>query len=130
MSYVIRREFPRGNDKCQKTQRYGKMKDLTEFQKNIVNVLVGESKYGLAVKSELEEYYDEEVNHGRLYPNLDKLVNCGYVEKDTLDERTNEYRLTQKARREIRDEMEWRVDNYVEGSSERAQELREMMNSA
>ncbi len=104
------------------------MDDLTEFQKNILNVLVGDSKYGLAVKRELDRYYEDEVNHGRLYPNLDKLVDCGYVEKNALDERTNEYCLTEDAREEIREDLRWRVENYVNGSEKRAQELREVMN--
>ncbi|ELZ20434.1 PadR family transcriptional regulator [Natrinema limicola JCM 13563] len=35
--------------------------------------------YGLAIKRELEDYYGTEVNHGRLYPNLDELVDLGLV---------------------------------------------------
>ncbi len=103
------------------------MEELTEFQKNIVNVLVGGEKYGLAIKKELEEYYDDEVSHGRLYPNLDRLVNIDYVEKRPRDERTNGYRLTDEAREEIRDEIEWRLSKYVEGSGDRKNEVREML---
>ena len=103
------------------------MHDLTEFQKNILTVLVGEGKYGLEVKKELEAYYGDEINHSRLYTNLDKLVERGYVEKRALDERTNEYVLTGEARDEIRDEILWRVENYVDGSDEREQDLLEAM---
>lgn len=103
------------------------MEELTEFQKNIVNVLVGGDKYGLAIKRELEEYYDGEVSHGRLYPNLDRLVNSNYVEKRPRDERTNEYGLTEEAREEIREEMEWRLAKYVEGSDDREEEVRKML---
>lgn len=46
--------------------------DLTAFQQNILTVLAEEPQYGLAIKRELENYYDSEVNHGRLYPNLDE----------------------------------------------------------
>lgn len=105
----------------------GSMEELTEFQKNIVNVLVGGDKYGLAIKRELEEYYDDEVSHGRLYPNLDRLVNSDYVEKKPRDERTNEYRLTEEAREEIREEMEWRLTKYVDGSNDREKEVRRML---
>jgi DNA-binding PadR family transcriptional regulator len=105
------------------------MQELTEFQKNILNVLVGGSKYGLEVKKELEEYYGEEINHGRLYPNLDKLDERGYVEKHARDERTNEYVLTDEARDEVRDEIVWRVTKYVDGSQERARELNEAMSA-
>jgi len=104
------------------------MEELTEFQKNIVNVLMSGDKYGLAIKSELEEYYDDEVSHGRLYPNLDRLVNSDYVEKRPRDERTNEYRLTEEAREEMREEMKWRLSKYVEGSMDREMQVREILN--
>jgi DNA-binding PadR family transcriptional regulator len=53
-----------------------------------------EEPSGLAIKSELEKYRDEEINHGRLYPNLDQLVEKGFVEKSAKDRRTNLYTLT------------------------------------
>ncbi|EMA56618.1 transcriptional regulator PadR family protein [Halococcus thailandensis JCM 13552] len=34
---------------------------------------------GLELKDELEEYYEKEIHHGRLYPNLDTLVDKGLV---------------------------------------------------
>jgi DNA-binding PadR family transcriptional regulator len=49
--------------------------------------------HGLALKDTLEEWYDEEIHHGRLYPNLDTLRDKGFVEKGTLDKRTNYYAL-------------------------------------
>jgi len=103
------------------------MDDLTEFQKNIINVLVSGDKYGLAIKNELEEYYEDEVSHGRLYPNLDRLVNSDYLEKRPRDERTNEYSLTDEAREMLREDMEWRLNKYVGGSNDREQEVREML---
>ena len=106
------------------------MDDLTEFQKNIVNVLVGEGMYGLAIKKELEDYYDEEVNHGRLYPNLDALEENDYVEKYARDERTNEYRLTEKGRKRMKEEIEWRLEKYVGGSEDRKKEVVEMVNDS
>jgi len=106
------------------------MDDLTEFQKNIVNVLVGEGMYGLAIKKELEDYYDEEVNHGRLYPNLDALEEKDYVEKYARDERTNEYRLTEKGRKRMKEEIEWRLEKYVGDSEDRKKEVVEMVNDS
>ncbi|WP_407045718.1 PadR family transcriptional regulator [Haloarcula laminariae] len=53
-----------------------------------------QADYGLGLKRSLEGYYDRDVNHGRLYPNLDDLVERGLVEKSELDKRTNEYALT------------------------------------
>ncbi|MFB6164182.1 MAG: helix-turn-helix transcriptional regulator, partial [Haloarculaceae archaeon] len=64
-------------------------RELTAFQQNILVILSEEPRYGLAIKRELETYYDSEVNHGRLYPNLDDLVEMGLVEKSELDKRTN-----------------------------------------
>ncbi|WP_435097232.1 PadR family transcriptional regulator [Halarchaeum sp. P4] len=73
--------------------------DLTGFQRDILLVAASleddaEKVYGLAIKRELEARYGEEVNHGRLYPNLDTLVEAGFIEKSALDRRTNEYRIT------------------------------------
>jgi len=72
---------------------------LTAFQRDCLRMIrkldAGpEESYGLAIKGELEDSYGTEVNHGRLYPNLDDLVNKGLVEKSELDKRTNEYTLT------------------------------------
>lgn len=53
--------------------------------------------HGLAIKHDLEVVRDEEVNHGRLYPNLDDLVRNGFVSKGEQDKRTNGYGATEKA---------------------------------
>lgn len=86
------------------------MHDMTGFQRDLLFVIAGfEGPHGLAVKDELEEYYDEEVRHGRLYPNLDTLVDLGLVEKGRKDKRTNEYRLTDRGRRELDARMRWEL---------------------
>jgi len=84
------------------------MHDLTGFQRDLLVVIAGlEEPHGLAIKDELEEYYESEVNHGRLYPNLDELVEKGLVEKGQKDRRTNVYHLTQRGRRELSARQEW-----------------------
>ena len=84
------------------------MNDLTGFQRDLLYVLAGlETPHGLALKDELETYYENEVHHGRLYPNLDTLVNKGLVSKGARDDRTNEYTLTRRGRREIDARREW-----------------------
>lgn len=84
------------------------MYDLTGFQRDILYIIAGsEDPHGLAIKNELDEYYNSEVNHGRLYPNLDTLVKRGLVEKGQLDARTNVYTLTKRGRREIDARREW-----------------------
>lgn len=71
------------------------MHQLTGFQRDLLFVIAGlEKPHGLAIKAELEEYYDNEIHHGRLYPNLDSLVDDGYVEKGKRDRRTNIYELS------------------------------------
>lgn len=51
--------------------------------------------YGLGIKRELEIMRDHEVNHGRLYPNLDALEDAGLIDKGERDKRTNTYAVTE-----------------------------------
>ncbi|QLC33748.1 helix-turn-helix transcriptional regulator [Halarchaeum sp. CBA1220] len=101
-------------------------RDLTAFQKNILVVLAEEPRYGLAVKRELEDYYDEEVNHGRLYPNLDDLVNKGLVEKSELDKRTNQYALTEDGLEAVLDDLSWALGKFIV-NDERAATIRDVV---
>lgn len=52
--------------------------------------------HGLAIKRDLEVMRGDEVNHGRLYPNLSDLVRNGYMAKGEIDKRTNGYAATEK----------------------------------
>ncbi|WP_248910571.1 PadR family transcriptional regulator [Halocatena marina] len=84
------------------------MFDLTGFQRDLLYVIAGlDEPHGLAIKDELEDYYEKEIHHGRLYPNLDTLVEKGLVDKGTLDRRTNYYALTRRGQREINARDEW-----------------------
>lgn len=100
-------------------------RDLTAFQQNILAVLSEEPMYGLAIKRELEAYYDGEVNHGRLYPNLDDLVEAGLVAKSELDKRTNEYALTADGRDALIDQIEWTLSKFVT-DEDRAEQIIDM----
>jgi len=87
------------------------MHDLTGFQRDILYVLGGlDDPKGLAVKDELDSYYSGDINHGRLYPNLDALVEKGLVEKGHIDDRTNSYSLTDRGHRELAARREWETD--------------------
>ena len=97
-------------------------KDLTAFQQNILVILAEEPRYGLAIKRELEAYYDDEVNHGRLYPNLDDLVEMELVEKSELDKRTNQYALTESGEEAVLDQLGWEFSKFVT-DDERAADL-------
>ena len=84
------------------------MYDLTAFQRDLLYVVTGlNGLHGLAVKDELDDYYATEIHHGRLYPNLDTLVDKGLVAKGKRDERTNTYRPTARGRRELNERRTW-----------------------
>ncbi|MFW5938836.1 MAG: PadR family transcriptional regulator [Halolamina sp.] len=104
----------------------GIARDLTAFQQNILVILSEEAMYGLAIKRELEGYYGTEVNHGRLYPNLDDLVELDLVAKSELDKRTNQYELTETGREAVLDSIEWTLSRYVTDES-RADEIRSIV---
>lgn len=90
------------------------MYDLTGFQRDLLYVIAGlDEPHGLAIKDELEDYYEKEIHHGRLYPNLDTLVEKGLVEKSSKDRRTNAYELTRRGSREIEARTEWE-SQYVD----------------
>ena len=99
-------------------------RDLTAFQQNILVILAEEPMYGLAIKRQLESYYGTEVNHGRLYPNLDDLVEMNLVEKSELDKRTNQYELTDAGLDVVLARFEWMFSKFVTDES-RADDLRD-----
>jgi DNA-binding PadR family transcriptional regulator len=102
-------------------------RDLIAFQQNILIVLSEEPMYGLAIKRQLEDYYESEVNHGRLYPNLDDLVEAGLVEKSELDKRTNQYALTDDGYEAIIDTLGWTISKFVTNDN-RAQTMQDLVN--
>jgi PadR family transcriptional regulator PadR len=94
------------------------MYDLTGFQRDLLYVAAGQDEpHGLAIKDELDEYYETEIHHGRLYPNLDTLVEKGLLEKGQIDRRTNSYEVTQRGHREIEARREWE-EQYVAAGAE------------
>jgi DNA-binding PadR family transcriptional regulator len=104
----------------------GIARELTAFQQNILTILAEEARYGLAIKRELETYYDDEVNHGRLYPNLDDLVEMDLVEKSELDKRTNQYALTAEGYQALLDQLAWTFDKVVV-DEDRAEDLEDLI---
>jgi len=94
------------------------MYDLTGFQRDALYIIAGlDSPHGLAVKEELESYYEQEIHHGRLYPNLDTLCDKGLIEKGQRDRRTNEYTVTQRGHREIEARSDWE-EQYLSDQDE------------
>lgn len=82
--------------------------DLTAFERDILIVTSGlDDPKGLDIRRELNEYYDEEVHHGRLYPNLDDLNESGLLAKFEINQRSNGYRLTDRGMAHIRTRQKW-----------------------
>ena len=88
---------------------------LSAFQRDVLWTLAkdGASK-GKAIMDSLEGYYDESVTHGQVYPNLDALVDHGFVAKSQRDRRTNEYQLTDAGRAALVDRLDWQDTEEVQ----------------
>lgn len=90
------------------------MDQLTGFQRDLLYVIAGMNRpSGQQILDDINRYIDQPVTHGRLYPNLDTLVEKELVEKGQLDRRTNYYALTPKGRRILQRRQEW-VNQYVD----------------
>lgn len=83
--------------------------DLTAFQLRALAVVADhDGIHGLGIKDELEaDYYPGEVRHGRLYPNLNTLVEKGLLDKGQQDDRTNNYTLTETGYSVLAFEVGW-----------------------
>jgi DNA-binding PadR family transcriptional regulator len=99
-------ETPRADKSGARTQ----FTQMHRFQIDLLAALatIGPCK-GLAIRDRLGERYDEEVNHGRLYPNLDQLEAAGLIEieRQAIDDRTNRYSLTTQGRVLLDERREW-----------------------
>ena len=89
------------------------MDQLTGFQRDLLYVIAGMDRpSGQDILDDINRYIDQPVTHGRLYPNLDTLVEHELIEKGQIDRRTNYYALTPKGRRELEKRQQW-VNRYV-----------------
>jgi len=87
------------------------MHNLSGFQRDLLYCIAGvEESYGLGIKRALESYKDIEVNTGRLYTNLNTLVEEGYVAKGRIDDRTNSYELTAEAKQRLAERQQWQAE--------------------
>ena len=87
------------------------MYELTSFQRDILYCTAAlDEPSGVQIRRELEEYSSTDVNHGRLYPNLDQLVEEGLLNKDQKDNRTNLYALTPLGKELIVERRQWEDD--------------------
>lgn len=82
--------------------------DLTAFQTHLLCLIYQfETVEGVTLQNALEDLYPEDINHGRLYPSLDRMVDSGLVRKQTKesDKRRKEYSLTGRG--------EWVAEEYL-----------------
>ena len=89
------------------------MFELTGFQRDLLYVIAGSDRpSGQEIKSEISERVGE-VKHGRLYPNLDTLVEQNLVNKGQHDRRTNFYELSERGREVLEGRRQWE-NQYVD----------------
>lgn len=74
--------------------------DLIGFQRDLLLVAVecDEVPKGLTLLDRLQDHYSESINQARLYTNLDDLTEVGLIERESVDGRTNAYRVTDRGR--------------------------------
>jgi DNA-binding PadR family transcriptional regulator len=81
--------------------------DLTGFQRDLLKAIArldsdtDHPPSGQAIKDDHERATNTTITHGRLYPNLDTLVEAGFIEKGRHDRRTNTYEPTPLALRTL-----------------------------
>lgn len=89
------------------------MFELTGFQRDLLYVIAGMDRpSGQMIKREIERHIGE-VNHGRLYPNLDTLVEEELVDKGKHDRRTNFYQMSDAGEQLLKERREWE-NQYIE----------------
>ena len=82
--------------------------ELTSFQRDLLFVVGGlTSASGKEIKNEIEDSQGRKLLAGRVYTNLDTLVEEGLIEKGEIDGRTNRYVITDDGREAIEQLYDW-----------------------
>jgi DNA-binding PadR family transcriptional regulator len=90
------------------TQLNPKSFELTGFQRDALYVVAGLTRpSGKRIQEKLTELGMENVNHGRLYPNLDTLCEMDLVNKGSQNQRKNYYALTEQGAELLESRNEW-----------------------
>jgi len=86
--------------------------DLTGFQRDLLVAVRDRPGRGSDIKRELEAAQGRELNNGRVYPNLRRLVERGFVEKDTHAEndRSHRFELTPRGHSALTELREFMAD--------------------
>lgn len=92
--------------------------DCTALQRDLLWELSHENaRKAPSLKAELANYYSKSINPSRLYQNLDKLIDLGLVAKQARIKNTNEYNLTERARRTLSARQVWQVGHRDDTSA-------------
>jgi len=84
------------------------MRDLTGFQRDFLYCIAAlDAPTGAGVKQEFEKHVENDINHGRLYPNLDELADEELISKTSKNDRANICQLTESGIDLIRDRRQW-----------------------
>lgn len=84
------------------------MHELTGFQRDLLFVLSGIGiSTGQQLKRELQRKLDQPILSGRIYDNLEVVIEKRYVHKSERDGRTNEYRITGRGQEVIQTRLDW-----------------------
>ena len=87
--------------------------ELTAIQRDLLFVVAGlENASGKGIKRELERTQDRGLLPGRVYSNLDELVEADYVVKVPTGGRENEYCVTDDGHDAIKHRLRW-MRRYV-----------------
>ena len=85
-----------------------KVHELTAIQRDLLFVVSGmRDSSGKAIKSELEDSQGRDLLAGRVYTNLNELVDEDLITKGSKNGRTNEYSLTDEGRDAVRRRRRW-----------------------
>jgi PadR family transcriptional regulator PadR len=84
------------------------MDTLSGFQRDILWIVAGsDSSIGMTILEQLEAYYEESINSGRFYPNINELVESGLIEKNNTGGRTNTYSITERGESVLQNRIQW-----------------------
>jgi DNA-binding PadR family transcriptional regulator len=81
---------------------------LNAVQRDIIHVLNGAGTLtGRDIFDALDDYYATEITLQRTYRNLNILIEYGYVNKQDIAGRSNNYTLTDTGKRALETHLEW-----------------------
>ena len=82
--------------------------DLNSSKRDLlVEIYQMDQPSGQDIRGRMKAEHDEDVDHGRLYPNLNDLVDVGLLDKGEKDLRSNYYQITNDGQRLVEDTIRY-----------------------